>query len=399
MHPQAEATISRDAPSEPSADVMRSSPLLASLKALVPDEVRTLLLRAALLEGAAGERAWKSLTERSVDLAQVFRDDVVGVKRLGPLLYASSRDGGVERPPAYDAVLRTAYVREQMRASEYAKILGSLLRALNGAGREYVLLTGAALGYTVYPEPTLRHAHDIDLLIRPGAQDDILRAAEPAGFGSPRPAVLSVGTLVGLVHDSLLPALLHEHFFRVPGFGPDPAAIWSQADTVEILGVPARVLAPHHSLLRIFTRASLCPRRAGAQWVTDAWHVARAGDMDWEAFTDAATSGQLAGPALVFLDYLARELEMDVPPGVVARLGAAAPSTSAFARDLLLFGARHHIPGTGALHELDITPSAARSLKRTVLFPSADYLRFAAGEGRGPIPLLWLRRVLRSLRG
>lgn len=388
---------SRNGPSSRDS-LIRSSPLLASLKTLVPDEVRTLLLRAALLDGEARDQAWARLVEAGVDLPEVFRADTVGVKRLGPLLYLSNRDAGGERPAEWNAVLRTAYGREEMRTSEYAKILGNLIRALNEAGVEHVLLTGAALGYTVYEQPTLRHSHDIDLWVRPDSETDVVAAVEPAGFSSPRRTPLSGGIVTGLVHDSLLPTLLHELFFRIPGLGPDLESAWGESQKVEVLGAPTRVLAPHHALLRVCARTSLCAHRAGTQWVADAVHILRAGDVDWDAFVRSADTGQLAAPALVFLEYVKRELDQEIPEDALDRLEEAAVRTTPFTRDILLFGTRHHAPGRTAYHELDATPKATRELSRTLLFPSADYLRWSFGKANGFAPMLWTRRLLRALK-
>src|SRR5205814_1722191 len=51
--------------------------------------------------------------------------------------------------------------------SSVGPVLWQALRALTAAGLEPIVLKGAALAYTAYPEPALRTHSDIDLLLGP----------------------------------------------------------------------------------------------------------------------------------------------------------------------------------------------------------------------------------------
>ena len=78
---------------------------------------------------------------------------------------------------------------DMLRESE----LIAVLAAFAGAGIGTLLLKGAALAHSHYPEPALRTRCDADVLIRPADHDAAMHLLE--GLGYRRPNAVS-GTLV-----------------------------------------------------------------------------------------------------------------------------------------------------------------------------------------------------------
>jgi hypothetical protein len=69
---------------------------------------------------------------------------------------------------------------ERLRYEAYARISARAFDALAAAAVPFIVLRGAALAEAAYPATTLRHSHDVDLLIRPndvGRATDALRQA------------------------------------------------------------------------------------------------------------------------------------------------------------------------------------------------------------------------------
>ncbi len=397
MPTQTAATPTEHRTSPASASGVAATPLLGALTALLPDLPRTMLLRAALHEGGSRDAAWGWLLSQSVDVPELFRSDVVGLKRLAPALHLSAQQHG-EVPRELATIFRTAYLREELRAAEYGKILSGVLAAVDGIDAPVVLLTGAALGHTVYPSPILRHAHDIDVWTGEERFPAVIDALAAAGFSSPRPIELSGGQATSVVHDSLLPLLLHHRFMRVPGLGPDGTDLDGHTEPATLAGRPATVLRREPALLRALARAALCPHRAGLQWAQDAWHLTAGPGFDWTAFQRDAVDGQLAAPSRVLLGYLADELDLPVPDTVLAELQDTATRTRPFARDVLLFGSRHYGRGPGPLRDAPLTGAGRRALRFARWFPSRDYLRWSLDRPGGSWPALWIQRTLRSLR-
>ena len=71
--------------------------------------------------------------------------------------------------------MRTAFQWSRTRCFHMERQLGEILGAFKEKGVRALVLKGPALGRTVYPDPALRPASDLDLLVRP---DEFIKARE-----------------------------------------------------------------------------------------------------------------------------------------------------------------------------------------------------------------------------
>jgi hypothetical protein len=88
---------------------------------------------------------------------------------IAPLIYHHLRqtEGVSTLPPsAIDGLRRTYYGNVARNTLLYQELHG-VLSALQGMGSQVIVLKGAALAETVYPDRVLRPMSDIDLLVRP----------------------------------------------------------------------------------------------------------------------------------------------------------------------------------------------------------------------------------------
>src|SRR5438105_886512 len=150
-------------------------PLGDALEALLPTPGQTLLLRACLQRGPLGHAAWRAWSSAEGGLAVALAGDADPLKGLLPLLYWQLQRNSGQLGPADATVLRSAHLREELRARAYHQACHDLLGALNNAPTAVIVLKGAALAALAYPEPHLRHSRDLDLLVR---EVDLARAAE-----------------------------------------------------------------------------------------------------------------------------------------------------------------------------------------------------------------------------
>ncbi len=134
---------------------------------------------AAALRGEPG--AWRTLSDPAQETAFLV---LATEHRVKPLLaWQLGRLGELNHWP--DAVRRA--IVDAGRAESALEIarrrdLGRLLLAFEAAAVPVLAIKGAALAYTVYPEPWLRPREDTDLLVRPA---DVVRAGvvlAAAGF-------------------------------------------------------------------------------------------------------------------------------------------------------------------------------------------------------------------------
>ena len=150
-----------------------------NLKSLLPNARATDLLRAMLLDGDAARAAWSAWIASVSDPMRALGEDAILARPLLPLLYDSVRRNTLPVDDATATYLRSAFLTETLRSRKYLEIVAELLSLYPKA----VLIKGAAIGPLYYPDPALRHAHDIEIAVDDPAA---LRAAlAPSRF---RPA-------------------------------------------------------------------------------------------------------------------------------------------------------------------------------------------------------------------
>lgn len=366
---------------------------IAALAAMLPSPEQTWLLRACLLDGEEGREAWRVWEALAGDAKAAMAEDRWSVKRLLPALYSALRRNGASVDAALLPYLKLAYVREQIRSRTYLGICGEVLAALHDASVPNVLLRGAALAATVYPDPALRHCHDIALLVE---KDDLARAAgvlRRRGL-EPFPSSVADGVTVGpgatLRHETTLPIELHTDVFGVPLYELPFAEVWPRTRPVRVAGCDARVLSPADALLHVCGHASYSPGRESLRWVCDAWHlIAMNPDLDWELLCQSAKHSRVTLPLAVTLRYLSAQLGAPVPAWVLEQLERHASGVPAVERDVALRGAR--VAANDSLGAMLRRVPPRWSVRARVvvwlLWPSREYVRDVAGA-RGALGVL-----------
>ncbi|KAB2888884.1 MAG: nucleotidyltransferase family protein [Desulfobulbaceae bacterium] len=109
---------------------------------------------------------------------------------MAPLLHWHLSPLADSCPSQVKMALRLLYLRHRNANAVYAEVLREVTELFVNAGIDALVLKGAALCHTLYPEPGLRPMRDIDLLVRKeqGRQaQDLLIAAGFVESKSPRP--------------------------------------------------------------------------------------------------------------------------------------------------------------------------------------------------------------------
>jgi hypothetical protein len=374
----------------------------AGLTGLLPTLEDTLLLRACLWTGSEAGAAWDEYVSVTPTPAHLFHAASGRLRRLSPMLLESLRRNGIDADPGLLTVLRTSLMRESMRCAIYRDIRGDVLRALGDAGIDTLVVKGGALGETVYGDQTLRHSHDIDLLVRPvdlqGARD----ALGGLGLHGPTGSGTAAGPGIEMVHDSGLPVLLHTRRWRIEPYESDPEGPWRRSREVVLGNVAARVMSPEDHLVHQLGHASYCPSRSSLLWAVDGYLIAdRNEDLDVDRVRSEARGASLSTPLSVMIEYLRVELEAAFPAALVDGLAEDAERAGGLERDLALRGARVRMgPDVHrALRSISGWPGRLRVGTR-MLFPSPAYMRWAHGVSNPLLlPLHYAWRPLRVLRG
>ncbi|MCL4531834.1 MAG: nucleotidyltransferase family protein, partial [Actinobacteria bacterium] len=183
---------------------------------------------------------WDSL------LAQVSK------QALAPLVYSGLKRSRLTVPAEVQSRIRMGFLAAVLHIeSSVDPVLRLILQRLEDAHVRPIVLKGAALAHTVYPDPAFRTMGDIDLLV---AEDEIDRARQALdGLDS-----VAVGGGVATDHHHLSPHYvkdrsmwveIHHHLLPEPNpYALNLRDIRDRSLTADLAGVEARVLALTDSL-------------------------------------------------------------------------------------------------------------------------------------------------------
>lgn len=310
-----------------------------SLLLLCPTAEETDLLRACLWSGAPARDAWACWQQAVGAPERAIKENVSGVKSLLPLLHDGLHRSGGGADPSLSAALSAAALAETLRYESSATIGTRAFDALAETDVPFLLLKGTALAVTAYPTTTLRHSHDIDVLIRAHDLDRATGALRRAGFVDAERR-LGIGT-ARMRDASGLPLALHDRLYRVPYYTPPLADMWARAQRCDFAGRALLTLSAADHLVHICGHASCAASRDGLKWVADAWYVIeRNPHLDWEILLHTVRASRLALPLAMLLHYLAVDLEAPIPVWVLDRLSSAASAADRVAREVALSGLR-----------------------------------------------------------
>lgn len=381
------------------ADNPLSPSLTWAMSRVLPGREETWLLRAILHQGNSAKEAWRAFTSSINDVPSLFRTDTGGRKRLGPLLMASIRKNDLPADPTLLTVLRTAYLREELRVDAFRTIAEECYKTLDEAEVPFAVLKGAALGETVYKEACFRHAHDLDLLVEEGDLPRAQEALREVGLENPDP--LPGGRGVTLAHRTQTPINLQTRLYRDRFYWTRFSAVWDRSEPRELpSGRVVKVLSQGDNLVHTLAHAAYCPGRSTLQWVTDAWMILHGQHpLDWNSIPDIVRESRTEIPFFVLLRYLSEELGSPVPDSALDILGIRASEAGNLRRDVALYGARqsrgHHRqlgrlqrPGLGDRLDLFLWQ----------VFPSREYLSWAYDDPHPTlVPGIYLLRPISYL--
>ena len=212
--------------------------------------------------------------------------------------------------------------------------LAGVLNALADAGVPTILLKGAALASTVYPNIAHRPMGDLDLLVRPQDLEPARRILEAAGYRFvPEPEerfkpfdtqftgelgfrreIGRMGVLIELHWEIVIP----EWYRRTTAF--DVGALWERAQPLELGGTRALQLSPEDTLIH------LCVHLAAHAF----HHPPAYDDIDrlvrveapfpWERFLERVAEFRVCTPAYFALSAARKLKGAPVPERVLTKL-------------------------------------------------------------------------------
>lgn len=201
--------------------------------------------------------------------------------------------------------------------------LHELLAVLAHAGIAVFVHKGLAIGAMAYGDILLRHAGDLDLVIRPADLPRARLLLEDLGYAAKAAAPRPGGYHLGFHRASSgVTVELHWAFTSVRWpFALNEASLWSSLTTVPVAGLPAPCLVPAMAVL------ALCAHGTKDAWgrlglVADlAALLTRYPDLPWEAILACARRMRREQAVVLGFALAAACLGLALPPELTRRMG------------------------------------------------------------------------------
>ena len=292
----------------------------------------------------------------------------------------------------------------------------AVLRALDHAGIDTVLMKGTPLAYTVYAEPACRLKGDLDIWLPPAQLPAAITALRPLGYAprdkSDRPAAFIALTggeqqLIGRDPGTGLvelqwPALRGEWVRRAAAV--DHAAIWARRVAVSIEGRSTWAMAPEDLLIHLCLHLAINHGfgEPALRNLLDVHLVAVRLAPDWEAVAERAHAWRLVTMLWTTLSLAVQLWGAPVPAPVLAALQPGLAHRRAIVTLDLANAVLAMRPGAYSYRRFVIQmlltdrPRDAWRLVWRALLPEAEWLR--ARYGVETPAAVWRERMLHPLR-
>ena len=288
-----------------------------------PNPTQQLLLRAALLDGADGRRAWQEWQE----IADIEVLDT-GSFRLLPLLYSNLLRLGVDDPvlPRLKGVYRHFWFRNQLLFHHMAKLMATFQQAEIPT----LVLKGAPYSVLYYQDPAARPMGDFDLLIRPQDRDRALAILQAEhwqpiyyeSFAGLTPGYLSYSTSHGFRDPDRRELDLHWHLFSFCAAAECDRGFWERSVPLAFGAVATRTLSAGDHLLHACVHGAAWDEIPPIRWVADALLILRsaAAEIDWLTLLGEARHHQVTVPLRETCHYLRQRFDAPIPEAFLAGL-------------------------------------------------------------------------------
>ena len=337
--------------------------------------------------------------------------DIHGIE---PLIFAAL-EHQPQRNPTIDTIRDRLKPKVQAQAvTELTKkvAIRTILERFAQAQIPVVILKGAALGYSLYPEPYLRPRGDLDLLVSETdreAADTLLIANGYQRLDAIREAgsfqITYQQTQTTHPTDPIdLHWKLNDHRLFADLLPPEQLLQASE---------PAPSLSPHaRTLCRVHAMLHACMHRAAnftthyhvagedivnpdrLIWLYDIHLLAQAfTDTDWEQFCDFARANQLRAVCRDALLATQRALTIQIPDPALRRLAAPGPTEPSAA--YLRTGLTRKL-----LTDIKAQPNwqARIRLAASYALPPEEFMRRKYDKQTWPLPALYLLHLGRGIR-
>jgi len=288
-------------------------------------------LQALIAAEPEGRRAWLAAHQLDIDAVSWLRG-----QSLAPYAFHRLRKIGLvdSLAPAARDELRQAYYRSSADAVIHDRELRQVLGALAAANIVPVLFKGAILAHTAYDSSAYRPMGDLDLWVTDEEMSRAQAVLERLGYvqrtKSARPVALQVQRRgeVQMVGRAPGAGLVELHWGVFAGewleraAAVDEAAIRARCLPLDVLGCPARTLAPEDAVIQLAAHLAINHQFAQLplRGLLDIAMTARWWSVDWDVVAARASAWRIATVVWLVHRLAADVLGFDEPATALERL-------------------------------------------------------------------------------
>ncbi len=296
----------------------------------LPTARQQLLLRAAAAPLEIARPAWQQW-RAGADL------DAVDSASRRLLLWIFHRREELGLSPADAAALEPNYRAVWLRNQVLLNRAAEVVRALQAAGIDCLLLKGLPVLLEAYRDEGGRYLEDFDVLVRP---DDVLRAMpvlDALGWKSPAPESVSVEKLRAhhFTNSDGFDCDLHWRLLWPPYPEVDETPLWQAKRPIQLRGESTLTLSVEHLLLHLCVHGMSWQPVHPIRWLLDVHLLLRCHNPEWGQVVE---EGRRRGVTLALTEALAAYETVfpgEIPAAVreqLARIPATAEQRRTFAQ-------------------------------------------------------------------
>ena len=233
------------------------------------------------------------------------------------------------QPPAVREEVKQIATGLRRRTAAFELERDRILSTLEQSGIRAVVLKGAALVGTIYPDAMERDLHDIDLLVAEKSLVNAVQALADSEDGLPAPGSWSLYRRhhfhIALKRASGVRVEVHWALAReVFPFQLDPAEVLRGASEIEVAGVRFAVPRPEHMILHLVIQDINESFGVLARFVDIDRIVTGTDQLDWDELVRAARASSMGAPLALALEMTRRLFDTDIPAAVLDELRPSA---------------------------------------------------------------------------
>ena len=277
----------------------------------------------------AGDSSTSQFNFKDVDWQEIFAFAVY--HSVNPLIYFHLKGRAIEKALPSDVYqqLRQSYYQNSARNLRLYHELGQILERLNESHLPVIVLKGAFLAVSVYPNPALRSMTDLDILMQTQHIPAAINGLKYLGY---RPAippwVNSMGFHVVLGAPECTASLeIHWDLTTPNDHYQIPAdELWARAVPIEIGSSQALALCPEHLIMHLCEHTAINHLfMQGLRSLVDIDRTVRhyRHDLDWEIITSLSSAWGLQKAVALTMFVCRQYLDTPVPKSVLENLECA----------------------------------------------------------------------------